>query len=215
MQTLAAVATVEQNNPPSLRFVDHASVKVLARATLETYLVFFYLYGGGDRTLSEFRHKTWRLGGLTDRQQFHASTDEHRAVLDSEKQKIVVLKSEIESSPHIQVFTMKQRAKLLEGEWRTGKGWSELSTNAGYLCGYSHSSYISALQVGQAQSIQDQQMLTQSILDIGIVIMAHFAFSYTGTFSSAGAVLSANPDAKRVAEKWRSGSEDMAAAYDC
>ena len=225
MQTLAAGTTVEQNNTPTVHFVDHASVKVLARAALETYLVFFYLYGGADRALSEFRYKTWRLGGLTDRQQFHTSTDAHRAVLDSEKQRIVVLKSEIESSPHIQVFTKKQRAKLLEGEWRIGKGWSNLSTNAGfhakyfkniygYLCGYSHSSYISALQVGQAQLIQDQQMLTQSILGIGVVIMAHFAFSYIGTFSSAGAVLSANPDAKRVAEKWRFGPEDMAAIYD-
>lgn len=225
MQTLAAGATVEQDGVPTLFFVDHASVKVVARAALETYLVFFYLYGGPDRALSEFRHKTWHLGGLADRQQFHTSTDEHRAVLTSEKQRIDQLRAEIESSPHIQAYTGKQHVKLLEGEWRIGKGWSDLSANAGfhakyfkniygYLCGYSHSSYLSALQVGQAQSIEDQQMLTQSILGIGVVIMAHFAFSYSDAFSSAGEVLAANPDAKRVAEKWRFGPENMAAIYD-
>ncbi|UUZ62070.1 hypothetical protein LP417_17325 [Polaromonas sp. P1-6] len=185
----------------------------------------FYLYGDADRALSEFRHKTWHLGGLVDRQQFHTSTDEHREILVREKQAIDRLKSEIEAEPQFQTYTPKQRAKLLEGDWRVGNGWSDLGVQAGfhekyfkniygYLCGYSHSSYLSALQVGQAQSIEKQQMLTKSILGIGVVIMAHFAFSYTDAFNSAGEVLSANAEAKRIAEKWRFGPEDMAAIYD-
>lgn len=85
----------------------------------------------------------------------------------------------------------------------------------GYLCGYSHASYLSALQVGQAaQSIEDQKMLTSSILGVGVVLMAHFAFSYTAAFEDAGAVLSAGPSAKHIAEKWRFGPEDMAEIYD-
>jgi hypothetical protein len=226
MQTIAAGATVEQNNIPTVYFVDHASVKVVARAALETYLVFFYLYGSADRAASEFRHKTWHLGGLVDRQLFHASKNEHLEVLANERQQIDALKSEIEKAPQLQAYTQKQRAKLLEGDWRIGNGWSDLSVQAGfhekyfkniygYLCGYSHSSYISALQVGQAQTIEDQQMLSQAILGIGVVIMAHFAFSYSGAFNSARAVLTANNEARRVAEKWRFGPEDMAAIYDC
>jgi AraC-like DNA-binding protein len=225
MQTLAAGATVMQDGIPTIFFVDHASVKVVARAALETYLVFFYLYGCADRSLSEFRHKTWYLGGLADRQGFHTSTAEHRAVLIAEKQKLDQLRSEIEVSPHIQAYTEKQRVKLLQGDWKIGKSWADLSADAGlhpkyfsdvygYLCGYSHSSYLSALQVGQAQSIEDQRMLAQAILGFGVVIMAHFAFTYSTAFSSADAVLSANPDAKRVAEKWRFGADDMAMIYD-
>ena len=57
-------------------------------------------------------------------------------------------------------------------------------------------------------------MLTQSILGIGVVLMAHFAFSYSSAFSTANAILSANPSAKHVAEKWRFGPEDMGAIYD-
>ena len=142
-----------------------------------------------------------------------------------EKKQIEELKSEIETSPQIRSYKNKQRKKLLEGEWRIGSGWADLGRNAGfhekyfrdiygYLCGYSHSSYLSALQVGQARSIKDQEMLTQSILGIGVVLMAHFVFSYSNVFSTANAVLSANPTAKRVAEKWRFGPEDMAAIYD-
>jgi hypothetical protein len=41
MRTLAAGATVEYGGIPAVCFIDHASVKVAARAALETYLVFF------------------------------------------------------------------------------------------------------------------------------------------------------------------------------
>jgi hypothetical protein len=225
MQTLAKGTTVVQNSAPSVFFVDHSSVHVVARAALETYLVFFYLYGNADYSLSEFRHKTWCLGGLADRQKHHASSIEHREILDKEKHEIDRLKSEIESAPHFQAYPCELRPKLLKGNWRIGNSWSDLGVKAGfhekyfkniygYLCGYSHSSYISALQVGEAKLIEDQKMLAQSILGIGVVIMAHFAFSYSVTFSSAGDVLSANSQATLIAKKWRFGHEDMAAIYD-
>jgi len=100
MQTLAAGATVAQNGVPTVTFVDHGSVMVVARAALETYLVFFYLYGCPDRSVSEFRHKAWCLAGLAERQGVHASTHEHRAQLAAENQRIEQLRSEISASPH-------------------------------------------------------------------------------------------------------------------
>ena len=57
-------------------------------------------------------------------------------------------------------------------------------------------------------------MLTEFILGVGIVIMAHFAFSYSRAFNSASAVLDGDPEAKRVADKWRFGLKEMAAIYD-
>lgn len=225
MQTVAAGATVESDGVPKVFFVDHASVKVIARAALETYLVFYYLYGNPDRYLSKFRHKTWRLGGLTDRQKYHTWTQEGREVQAQERKMIAALRAEITSSPHFLAYKERQRQQLLDGNWRVGIGWAVLGISAGfhetyfkniyaYLCGYSHSSYASALQVHQAQSIEDQKMLTRSILGIGVVLMAHFAFSYSNAFTDAEAVLSANPSAKRVAETWRFGPEDMAKIYD-
>jgi hypothetical protein len=225
MQTIAGGATVERCGIPAAFFVDHASVKVVARAAFETYLVFFYLYGDPDRSLSAFRHKTWRLGGLVDRQQFHASMEEHHAIQAREQQELEALRAEIAASPHFLGYSERQCRRLMEGDWRTGTSWADLGVTAGfhegyfrnvygYLCGYSHSSYLSALQVRQAQTIEDQQDLTQAILGIGVVLMAHFAFSYTRLFDDAAAVLAANPDAEKVAETWRFGPEDMAPIYD-
>lgn len=225
MRALAAGATVETAGGLSVFFIDHASVKVVARAAIETYLVFFYLYGTADQSLSKFRHKTWQLGGLSDRQQYHVSTQEGHEVLAREIKQIEALRLEIERHPQIANYTDRQRKKLLNGDWRIGKGWADLGAHAGfhgkyfdniygYLCGYSHSSYLSALQVGQAKSIENQQKLTQSIMGIGVVLMAHFAFSYSRAFSNAEKVLSGNPTVKRIAEKWRIDPEDMAAIYD-
>lgn len=224
MQTLAAGATVEHNNDQIVFFVDHASVKVVARAALETYLVFFYIYGS-DLELAKFRHKTWHLGGLTDRQQSHASTNEHKEKLAAEKQQIENLRSEIEAAPQFQAYSSKQQTQLLKGEWKVAISWTDLGIEAGfhekyfrniysYLCGYSHSSYISALQVGQANSVDIQKSLTRAILGIGVVIMAHYAFTYSRVFKRTEEVLSSNPEARRIAEKWRLGPNDMGPIYD-
>jgi hypothetical protein len=225
MHVISTGSTIERSGVPVVFFIDHASVKVIARAALETYLVFYYLFGCKDRTLSKFRHNTWVLGGLTDRQTSHVTIDEHCIVLADEKKQIEELKLIIRESEHLKSFTPKQQEQLLKGKWRIGSGWTDLGVNAGfhkkyfdniysYLCGYSHSSYISAMQVGQAQSIEDQKMLTNSILGIGIVIMAHYAFSYSEAFDSAKEVLNMSGAAKAIAEKWHFGAEDMAEIYD-
>ncbi len=225
MEIIAKGATVERDGITKTFFVDHASVKVVVRAAFETYLVFFHLYGNTDHLVSEFRHKMWRIGGLADRQKVHASSKRWREVKRSEKKQLEKLREEIKSSLHFRTYTERQRKKILEGNWRIGNSWADLGISAGfhekyfkniygYLCGYSHSSYISIMQVGQAESIEDQRMLTKAFLGVGVVLMAHFAFSYSNIFRASKTVLHANPLATRVAKKWKFGQEDMAEIYD-
>ena len=225
MQNVANGATMEARNNLVVPYIDHASVKVIARAALETYLVFFYIYGTDERTVALFRHNTWHLGGLIDRQKYSVFSGEAREVAAQEAEVIERLKAAIEQSPHFLEYTQKQRQELLVGYWRVGSGWSDLAIRAGfheryfrniynYLCGYSHSSYASALQVGQALSFDDQEMLTRATISIGVVIMAHFAFTYPCIFADAGDVLATNPEGKTIAEMWRFGREEMAHIYD-
>ena len=221
MQKVANGATMGARNNLAAPYIDHASVKVIARAALETYLVFSYIYGADERTVSLFRHNTWHLGGLIDRQKYSVIGGEARKVAAQEAEIIERLKAVIEQSPHFLEYSQKQRLELLAGYWRVGSGWSDLAIQAGfhegyfrniynYLCGYSHSSYASALQIGQAQSFEDQKMLTRATISIGVVIMAHFAFTYPCIFADAGDVLATNPEGRTIAEKWRFGREDMA-----
>ena len=220
MQALAAGAVVKQDPARTLFFIDHASIKVIARAALETYLVLFYLYGGADSATSKFRHKTWRLAGLMDRQKYEVSIAEHREVLRFEKSHIDVLLSEIKADPQVQTYTPRHQAKLFNGDWRIGNSWSHLGKKAGfperffknvysYLCGYSHSSYLSVLQAGQATTNEDQKMLAHGILFIGTSIMAHFIFTYSGIFNQGASIIATNPAAKRIAEKCRFPQESL------
>ena len=225
MQTLANVVTVETIHGAASS-IDHSSIKVLCRAALETYLVFFYIYGAKDKSLSQFRHMTWRLGGLVDRQGFHAFSLESQQKLTSESAVITKLQNEILASPWLQEYTEKQQPKLLAGDWRHAKSWHTIGIDAGfhkkyfgnvysYLCGYSHSSYLSALQVGQANSLSEQHQLAQTILSIGGVVMSYFAFTYSELFDAAKAVLRLDPASAGVADKWRLGHSEMAQAYGC
>lgn len=224
MKSLADGASIEVPNLISTTYIDHASIKVVARAALETYLVFFFIYGTQDQDQSQFRHNVWYYSGLADREKYVTNSAHAHEVLAVERQAMNNLCAEIKTSPYYSDFTVKQQRQLLKGAWRTGVTWSDLGINAGfhaqyfnniynYLCGYSHSSYASALQVSQAQSIEDQQMLARPILGIGVVLMSHFTFTYPTVFPDADAILAANPVPRSVAEKWRFGPEDMAEVY--
>jgi hypothetical protein len=121
-------------------------------------------------------------------------------------------------------YSEKEKKKILQGMWRIGKGSSDLGVDAGfnetyfkniysYLCCYSHSSYVSALQIRDARSLDDQQMLTEPFLTIGVVLMAHFSFSYSHLFAAARDQFDVDFEAKALAEKWRFGPEQMDSIY--
>lgn len=224
MHNLSEGATVNCSNGLQLHHIDHASIIVIARAALETYLVWHYLYGQPERKLSRFRYLTWRLGGLMDRQMLLPVSQTAMEVQAKELVEIEALRAEIETFSQFQEFTQKQKRKLLAGDWKIALGTSDLALAAGfhgsyfsnvygYLCGYSHASYISALQVGQAKTLEDQLALTRTIMGIGVVTLAHFVCAYPQQFLAAHSVLDADPKAKLIAERWAFRAEDMADTY--
>ena len=224
MYRLAQEAPINIRGAPLATHIDHASVQVVARAGLETYLVFFYIYGTNDESLSLFRHKTWHLAGLMDRQKYTIISEESGEEMRYERDVIRRLKDEITQSAHTECLSRAQRRQLLKGNWRVGKSWRDIGKMAdfherffesvyNYLCGYSHSSYASALQVRTARSLEDQRMLTQGTIGLGLVLMAHFSFTYPSLFPSASAALSSNQEARRLAENFRFGREDMVSIY--
>lgn len=225
MKLLAIGSTVEVHGMQNIYHIDHPSIKVIARAALETYLIFHFIFNSEDQSLSRFRHKLWRIAGLADRQKYHTNSEHQRKTLAKEKHTLEKLRTEVEKSHHFPTFTSKQQRQLLKGKWRTGVSWIDLGCYAdfhvkyftnvyNYLCGYSHSSSASVLQIGQARSVDEQQMLTHAILGVGVVIMSHFTFSYPSVYPEAKYVLSANPTTRDIAEQFRFGSEDMADFYD-
>lgn len=188
---------------------------------MEAYLTFHYIFTNENNDLSVYRHKVWKLGGLIDRSKFFASTPENIQKLAQEQQYIDKLKGEIRSSAF---FIRNNEKNLMKGKWKPDEGWNKLGTLAGFhetyfkdiyshLCGHAHASYISAIQIRDANNTEDQKALAASARNIGCLILAHFAFAYIKLFPAAEVVLRRDAELYRVADKWNIRKEDVEFIY--
>jgi len=196
-------------------FFDHASLNVLARVALETYLAFFFIYcdsssGNEERRL---RHSVWKLSAPTDRQGFNLVSAAAVQALAVEKQYMEKMLREIEENPVFLAMKETLRKKARKGEWRLGKGWADLAEIAGfdkqtfrtvysYLCSYAHAGGLSGVQIGQAISKADQKLLSNISLQWGLLLMSHFLFSYTALFPETRSVLESDKEGYALAKKW-------------
>jgi hypothetical protein len=208
-----------------VHFFDFASSAVLARACLETYLAFHFIFiSPRSEEERHLRSLVWKLGGLLDRQKVTPSTDYGRQRLNEEREHIEPLRTQIRLNPAYSDLTSKQQKDACEGKWRFGKRWSDLAVNAGgseryfvglyaYLSSYAHSGYLSALQVGQAQDKQVQLQLGQMYIGVGLTIMSYFLTDYASLFSPVAAILDASQDNKRLIEVWRLKGSDIERMY--
>ena len=201
-------------------FIDYSSAKVLSRACLETFLVFAHIYLVSSRSTAIFRHRSWNLGGLLDRQKFQPLTKEAYEKLQEEKQKIEILRFQIVEDPEFALYEKKQQKRLLEGHWRADTSWNQLAVAAGFnksyisqiyhfFCSYSHSSYLSILQLGQAKTIEDQEMLVATSIDVANSVLGHFILSYCKVFPDANSVLAMDIEGKACAESWHGRSRSF------
>lgn len=194
-------------------FVDHGSVKVLARAAFENFIVLSFLLGPSDELVSRFRHAMWRFAGLMDRQKRKSITEEGNEKLCLEKKMIDALRDEITSDPEFAKLTEKQQKAFLDkGGWRLGGHWHELAVEAGlhqryfkniysYLSDYSHSSYAAAIQVRQAVCLDEQRMLAGAVLGALKMLMSHAIHLFARRVDAAQMVLAASQfDA--LASRW-------------
>lgn len=202
-------------------FVDHSSATILARACLETFIVFHWIFQSQDPSLRKFRHGVWRLGGLRDRLKLHPSTDEAMETIKATHLQVIEQVAEIEASPHLGDYKPEQAKRLLKGDWRVGWSWTDEAVRAGFhkkyfqnvyshFCGYAHSSYISSMQMGEAQSMEDQRMLALVALQTAVHVMARTVTFYAELFPRGRAVLEAAPEeAQKVVYFWGFTGDDM------
>ncbi len=207
-------------------FVDHSSATILARACLETFIVFHWIFQSKDPALRRFRHGVWRLGGLMDRLKLHPSTEQARDAIRRTRLQAAEQIAEIEASPYLGDYRPEQAKRLLKGNWRVGWSWTDEAVRAGFhkkyfqnvyshFCGYAHSSYISSMQMGEAQSVEDQRMLALVALQTSVHVMARAVAFYAELFPRGRAVLEAAPEeAQKVACFWGVTGDDMDHLFD-
>ncbi|WP_322071937.1 hypothetical protein [Paraburkholderia bannensis] len=196
--------------------VDYGSVLIVGRGAMETFLTFSHVYEGTDAELQEFRHLVWHCGGLRDRQKTEeiAKNPDSIQKLAFEKSQMEALQSQMRAHPRWSGFAPDEQSAFLRGEWRKGWGWAALGAKAGfdpvyirhfysYLCGYSHSSWASILQIRQADTVEKQTKMAADSLNGMCMMLALFAHHYITLFPEAEKVLSERPGALKRVEIWR------------
>ncbi len=204
-------------------YIDHSSIAAITRSSIENYLVMHWIFSGGNESLRDFNHLVWMYSGWKKRNKIFATTKEAKEARQRAENEAADLWLLIQASPHYEKYNKDQVRSLRKGNWNTGWHWPDLAKEAGlhhtyfasiypYLSGYTHSDYISCLQIGQAQTLDDQYMLGASSISISLMVLGHFSAFYAGIYPSAKVILEAS-EAKGLALKWRVLAEDMNFLY--
>jgi len=204
--------------------IDHSSVAVVVRAAIESYLAFNYIFVNQDESLSIYRYKLWSRAGLIDRSKLLANTSESKNVLSREAESIKELYNDIARDSHYQKNNREEKKEIKKGNWKPKGGWHAITNKTdihqryfsdiyNHLSGHSHASFISALQIRDARSIEQQAMLAGSMRQILCMVISHFIFSYVKLFPTAKAVMASNPELTEIADRWHIHKEEVAAIY--
>ncbi len=213
-------------------FFDVASINVLARATIESFLAFHYIFGSKvTEEERNFRFYSWQLGGLKERQKSLPSIQireqQAKKVRANEQKRIQNYEQILKNNKIFLKLNKKHQKRILEGNWRNkilgGKcenmSWREIALDAElselhaehvyrYLCGYAHSSSLSILQLSQANTAQVQSALFAGTVGVIKIAMSNFIFEYCKLFPNSKLELNKNAEAKMAAEDWiRIGKE--------
>jgi hypothetical protein len=208
---------------PPYGYIDHSSIAAVTRSSIENYLVMHWLFSGGKESLRDFNHSVWMYSGWKKRNKLVATTQEAKEARQKAEDEAAELWLLIQASPHFEKYNKDQVRSLRKGNWDVDWHWHDLAREAGlhhtyftsiypYLSGYTHSDYISCLQMGQADTIGDQYMLGAFSMSVSLMIMGHFSTFYASIYPAAKALLEIS-EAKYLASKWCVRAEDMDFLY--
>lgn len=168
--------------------IDFASIAILTRAALETYLTLNYLFiAPMNEDEKEFRLQAWYLGGL-DRIKFEPAFVDSKEKYEHEIKLAAKIKQKIEATNFYKRLKPDSQKRILRGEWRY-LGWPQIAQASGldekyfrqiysWLCAYAHSNRWSIIQIQQSQKLNDQRKMAESFILILMIILGKYGYDY-------------------------------------
>jgi len=191
-------------------FFDTASINVLARATLESYLVFNYIFiEPQTEEEKRFRYSAWLLSDLMEKQKFPTRSPQGKKILEDDDVTIKDMKSTITKNSFFLRLTEKQQKALLDrGAWRV-KSWTEIGMSAGlseihaksfykHLCSYAHAGSLSVHQIRLSDTAPVQQKLYAATMTLVMITIAYFIRDYSKIFTRCQEYVSGHEEAIRM-----------------
>jgi hypothetical protein len=186
---------------------DWPSMEVLARACLETFLAFHYIYiePETDQDEFQFRYHSWMVAGFARRETFPYVPEEHEKQVANDAGALEQHRRRIRKTRHFQSLKPGVQERVLAGlNWRPGVTLSAMAervfgTELGravysYMCSHAHSDALSVVQMKQAVSREDAMTMADATMSKIALVLAHMTASYAAKFVKARKVLASHPD---------------------
>lgn len=194
-------------------FLDHASVTVIARSAVETYLAMFNVFFEPMTDDEfEFRHAFWLLSGFQIREGFIPPDPDLQGRVDQMKEELKTIRARIQNTKAFGMFTPSQQRRLLSLRWMPRK-LSDIARAAGfgpgffrllyaYQSGYAHSDGLSGAQMMSSATRESQLRSIDSQMRIVVILLSKMILDYARKFPEAEAVCAADPDTLHAAVVW-------------
>ncbi len=195
------------------RLVDCASIDVLARASLEAFLVFHYVfYAPTTKEEKNYRYWAYKAAGIAERENAPASTKEYGQKQAAEKKELDKLRERLKSNTVFQSLTDNQKKQILRGRWKL-PSWRAIAIDAGLsemiashmyssLAGCAHSSMLSVVQMVEAHRDREEKELVNTSMGIMNVVMARMISEYCELFPQAKQVLNSDCQGIDIVNWW-------------
>lgn len=193
---------------------DFSSIDTLARAALESALVFHHVFASPNTPdEKELRHLVWIYTDLLARQHFSASSPESIKTQEHERQQLVRTAARLNANPCFQAWSGGQRRQLLQKGRGWNPGWPVMARNAGldethatqvysYLCSHAHSGALAVLQLRTSRTQRDTTFLIAPSLGFAKIAMALTTSAYCSIFPKAASAVEARPELAQAVELW-------------
>jgi len=181
----------------NLRIFDLASLNIIARAIIENYLVFYYVFmEPKSEEEKDFRYMVYTLSGLVERQNYPIESPQGKVILKNEKKIIDNIIAKLERNIFFTELKKNEKDRILKrGEWRF-KSWSDIALSAGlnksnskafykFLCGYAHSGSLSLKQIHQIVPKEVKKDLFNATLSLLKIAISNMIISYCNYFPKA------------------------------
>jgi hypothetical protein len=190
-------------------FFDFASVTVITRAILETYLTLFEVFfkPTSDDEF-EFRHAIWKLSGFIIRENYVPHDPGLQSQFASAQKEIQDLKVRIQKTAFYASMRAREQKEALKGKRK--RDWPSVAKSAGfgeqtlrrmyaYYSGYVHADGLSGSQIVTARTAQEQIYYIEINIRTIMIVLSKLIIEYARKFTEAKIVCDKNPETYHLA----------------
>jgi hypothetical protein len=201
-------------------FIDNASIIVLTRAALETYLTFFEVFIEPKKDDEfEFAYCLWYLSGKVILEEYDPIIETPEEKLESINMEIRQLRDRIKQTEVYENHTENQQKQILKG--KSFRNRYDIASSAGlspnfiemvykYYSGFVHSDGYTSSQLFSSETTEEQKDFAELQLNILMILVSKFILDFTGKFKQSSYLLDMHPEIHRVAYVW----SEVGAGFD-